>query len=223
MASTPLPDDTRTAERLQSVVCVIDWLRELSPEFRVRFLQSLALSSESQDLNVIHLVEIANRPDTPPSERQRVIDELAAKLFPESWSEPETLWEAEDESSAPIACAEDSHQAEFARRLQEIMTAKQISQRELATRIGCTQPAISQLLHRERRPRKQTILKLAAALGVSADKLWPQVEVLEMLDTVASFQAPDYSMTPAEAAALRETSQPNRPSIPAHPLPRPRR
>lgn len=98
----------------------------------------------------------------------------------------------------------DSHEATFAHRLRDLMEAKQISQNELADRVGCSQPAISQMLNRNRRPRKKTILKFAEALNVYARDLWPDIEVAEMLDAIASFQQDVYVMTEAEARALAE-------------------
>ena len=58
---------------------------------------------------------------------------------------------------------------------------------------------------------------------MQARDLWPDIEVAEMLDAVASFQRDDYVMTEAEARALSDTSQPNRPRIQAKSLPTRRR
>lgn len=118
----------------------------------------------------------------------------------------------------------DSQEQSFADRLSILMDAKRISQLELAARIGCTQPAISQMLSRKSRPQKRTILKLAEALGVNATMqnatdLWPDIDVVEMLDAVVSFQEDGYVMTEAEAAALKGTSSRNRPKLPVKSLP----
>ncbi len=71
------------------------------------------------------------------------------------------------------------------------------------------------MLNRTCRPQKKTIVKLAEALNVQPSDLWPDIEVAEMLDAVASFQQDDYVMMEAEARALGDTSQPNRPKIQA--------
>ena len=113
----------------------------------------------------------------------------------------------------------DTEEETFADRVRELMETKRISQQELAARAGCSQPAISQMLNRTCRPQKKTILKLAEALNVQARDLWPDIEVAEMLDAVASFQQDNYVMTEAEARALGNTSQPNRPKIQAKALP----
>jgi len=107
----------------------------------------------------------------------------------------------------------------FALRLRELMDAKQISQRDLAERVGCSQPAISQMLRRMCRPQKRTILRLAEAFDVHPRDLWPDIEVADMLDAVASFQQDDYTMTPAEAEALSGRANRNRPKVQAKSLP----
>jgi transcriptional regulator with XRE-family HTH domain len=99
------------------------------------------------------------------------------------------------------------------------MTEKCVTQQELAQRIGCSQPAVSQMLNRSCRPQKKTILKLAEALNVRPQELWPDLEVADMLDAVASFQQEEYAMTEAEAEALRETSRRNSAKIPVRSLP----
>lgn len=107
----------------------------------------------------------------------------------------------------------------FAQRLRELLEAKRLSQQELAERIGCAQSAVARLLGRKCRPQTQTLLKLAAALGVEPRELWPDLEVLDLLDTVASFQQDDYTMTAEEASALADTATKNRPTIAVKSLP----
>jgi hypothetical protein len=79
------------------------------------------------------------------------------------------------------------------------------------------------MLNRNCRPQKKTILKLAEALHVQACDLWPDIEVAEMLDAVASFQQDDYVMTDAEARALSDPSRRNPPKVRAKSLPTRRR
>ena len=49
-------------------------------------------------------------------------------------------------------------------------------------------------------------------------KLWPDLNVVDMLDAVASFQQDDHTMTDAEARALADTAKKNRPKIQAKSL-----
>ena len=113
----------------------------------------------------------------------------------------------------------DCQEAAFADRLRELMTVKCVTQQELSNRVGCSQPAISQMLNRKCRPQKKTILKLAEALQVQPQELWPDLEVADMLDAVADFQQDDHVMTEAEAKALRDTANRNIPKIPVRSLP----
>ncbi|MFY9255113.1 MAG: helix-turn-helix transcriptional regulator [Fuerstiella sp.] len=109
-------------------------------------------------------------------------------------------------------------ESEFADRLRHLMKTKHITQKELAARIDCTQPAISQMLNRKCRPQRKTLNKIATALAVDVRELWPDLEVSEYLDSVAEFQQDDRIMTEPEAVALRDTSQP-RSKLKGQPLP----
>jgi len=46
----------------------------------------------------------------------------------------------------------------------------------LAEKIGVGQPAISMMLQRQCRPQKRTVMRIAEALGVSAEELWPNTK-----------------------------------------------
>lgn len=122
-------------------------------------------------------------------------------------------------TTAVVQPATEDQNTAFCRRLRALMDSKLVTQQELAIRIGCTQPAVSQLLQRAARPRKITILKIAEALNVSPRDLWPDLEVVEMLDTAAAFAQDEHTMTAAEAAALRSSARRNLPTIPARSLP----
>lgn len=99
----------------------------------------------------------------------------------------------------------DTHQASFAVRLSQLLIEKNITQEELADRIGCTQSAISKMLTRNARPRRTTILKMADALKVEPTELWPQLEVAAILDSVADGYA-DAELTPEQAKSLEAAS-----------------
>jgi len=214
MADTLLADDPQTILRLDSVACLLQWMRSMPASTRTQFLGAIAESSDATQQIVLRMLDVVKNPATTPAQRQHALKLIDDALFPES----ATLM-AGPPADSPL----DTQQATFAKRLRAVMQAKRISQQELANRVGVSQPAISQMLHRDCRPQKQTILKLAEALSVPASDLWPDIEVAEMLDAVASFQGDDYVMTEAEANALSDTSRPNRPKIPAKHLPTRRR
>lgn len=231
MAETQLPDDPQTLQRLDSVACLFEWMRSMPAPNRKRFLGALAECSDAIQQVVIRLIVVVKNPQTTAVERRRALMTIANALFPSSDEGGEyglnPAEEARTAAGSPSLAREvqamATHEATFAQRLREVMEAKRVSQLELADRVGCSQPAISQLLNRNCRPQKKTILKLAEALNVQASDLWPDIEVAEMLDAVVGFQRDDYVMTEAEARALSDTSRPNRPQIPAKSLPTRRR
>lgn len=228
MADSLLPDDPQTVQRLDSVACLLEWMRSMPAPTRKRFFGALAECSDAIQQVVDRLLVVVKNPKTTAFERQRALMTTADALFPDSDESREcglalATSEAGAAAESPSLAREvqkiEAQEATFARRLREVMEAKRVSQLELADRVGCSQPAISQLLNRNCRPQKKTILKLAEALNVHAWDLWPDIDVAEMLDAVASFQQDDYVMTDAEARALSDTSQPNRPKIQAKALP----
>lgn len=232
MADTLLPDDPQTVQRLDSVACLLEWTRSMPAPTRERFFGALAECCDAIQQVVVRLIVVVKNPQTTPVERQRALMTIADALFPNAGESGESGLDVvtsearaaeENPSLANEVKAMDTQAATFAQRLREVMDAKRISQLELADRIGCSQPAISQMLNRNCRPQKKTILKLAEALNVQACDLWPDIDVAEMLDAVASFQQDEYVMTEAEARALSDTSRPNHPKIQAKSLPARRR
>jgi transcriptional regulator with XRE-family HTH domain len=111
----------------------------------------------------------------------------------------------------------DSQEALFADRLRQIMKDKNITQQELAARIDCSQPAISQMLNRKCRPQRKTLDKIASALRVDVRELWPDLEMVAYMDEIAATESDGYVMSEAEADGLRESSQP-RSSVRGNPL-----
>jgi transcriptional regulator with XRE-family HTH domain len=100
----------------------------------------------------------------------------------------------------------DAQEASFADRLSKLLIEKNITQEELADRIGCTQSAISKILTRKARPRRTTIFKLSEALKVEPTELWPQLEVPAILDSVVDAFA-DAELTEEQAKSLDAASR----------------
>jgi transcriptional regulator with XRE-family HTH domain len=232
MSNNMLHDDAQTVAGLGSIAGLFEWMRSMPAPERKRFWTALAECSEEVQRVVAQAVDVIKNPHTTPHERKRALATIAdaLSLNPDDdgeYGQDLVASEAKAAAQYPSLAHEvqkmDSQQAAFARRLRDLIEAKRISQVELAERVGCSQPAISQMLNRNCRPRKMTILKLAEALNVQATDLWPDIDVADMLDAVASFQEDDYAMTEAEARALADTSRPNRPRIQPKSLPKRRR
>lgn len=69
----------------------------------------------------------------------------------------------------------DAQEETFANRLKATMTEKGWSQEKLAERTGVGQPAISNMLNRQSRPQTKTVLRIAEALDVPPEDLWPGI------------------------------------------------
>ena len=231
MAETLLPDDPKTVERLDCVACLFEWMRSMPALTRKRFWGAIAECSDAVQEVVVRLLGVVKSTRTTPVERQHALMTIADALFPNAEDGEYGLdliaSEANAAAETPSLAREvqrmNTQEATFAQRVRELMETKRISQQELADRVGCSQPAVSQMLNRSCRPQKKTILRIAEALNVQAQDLWPDIDVAEMLDAVASFQQDDYVMTEAEALAFTDTSRPNRPKIQAKLLPTRRR
>jgi len=69
----------------------------------------------------------------------------------------------------------DTQETTFAERLRAIMQSKGWTQERLAERVGVGQPAISNMLNRLSRPQTKTVLRIAEALEVPPEDLWPGI------------------------------------------------
>ena len=208
MADTVFMDDPQTVEALRSVTRLMAWMRSIPQATRQRLVTVIAECSDEVRDVVVRMVNVVESPRATPADRQHALATIADVL---------RLKPNDEDGEAP------SQQAAFADRLRKLMTQRCVTQQELAETIGCSQPAVSQMLNRNCRPQKKTILKLAEALNVQPQELWPDLDVADMLDAVASFQQDDYVMTEAEAESLRDTERRNAPKIPMRSLPARRR
>jgi transcriptional regulator with XRE-family HTH domain len=61
--------------------------------------------------------------------------------------------------------------ANFGSRILELRTAQGLTQEQFATRIGVTQPAISQIETQKRRPSLDTAHKISKSLGLTIEQV----------------------------------------------------
>lgn len=87
--------------------------------------------------------------------------------------EVERLEVLTDPDAATVVAEMEREEATFAERLQSLLAAKGVTQAELAAKVGVGQPAISMMLNRVCRPQRKTVEKIATALGVTPEELWP--------------------------------------------------
>lgn len=128
-------------------------------------------STDIQNL-VLELALSLKNKDMPLEEQRLVIDTIDEALFPEVYSEADN----HDDDPCVIQSVElelDQEEATFSDRLREMMLKCDITQEDLAQRTGVRQSAIAMMLSRNCRPQRGTVRKLADALQVHPDDLWP--------------------------------------------------
>jgi transcriptional regulator with XRE-family HTH domain len=189
-----------------------DLLRQFlrrSPDEQELLRAYLECSDEVQQA-VCEMLQVLDDPSSSQDQRHRAISTIADALFrnPHQGEYGMGLAASEGEAAAVeprlqgIVKRMDEEEASFALRLRKLMDDRRITQEELAKRIGVGQPAISNMLNRNCRPQKKTIMKLATALNVSPAVLWPGVEVQQILDAIDRVQD-DQVMSAAEAEAMQ--------------------
>jgi transcriptional regulator with XRE-family HTH domain len=179
---------------------------------------------------VLAMLEIIENPTSTSEDRQRACSTIrdtfeiheTPDLYGVNVAECEIGAAAADPAVDRIASKLDSQEAAFWDRLQVLMKAKAMTQTQLASRVGSTQPAVSQMLKRKCRPQRSTILSLAEALEVDPRELWPELDVADILDTVAAVQE-EQAISDAEADAIRRGLKRSATDAPASPLPRRKR
>jgi transcriptional regulator with XRE-family HTH domain len=174
------------------------------------FLRAYLECSDEVQQAVRDMFRVLEEPLTSEEQRQMALSTIADALFrnPHKGEYGMDVAESEAEAAAVeprlqgIVKQMDEEEASFAQRLRKLMEERCITQEELAERIGVGQPAVSNMLNRNCRPQKKTIMKLATALNVSSTVLWPGVEVQRILDAIDRVQE-DQVMSATEAEALQ--------------------
>ena len=149
-------------------------------QFARMFRAYMECSDELQQSAVAMINAIVD-PESDEDDRVLAQMTLADILFPNPHNglqgtdlvECEAIGAEDEEETRAELERMDRQEATFAERLRAEMKAKDITQVELAEKIGVGQSAIAMMLARECRPQRRTIRRLANALGVSCESLWP--------------------------------------------------
>lgn len=122
-----------------------------------------------------------SNPETDEDDRALAAMTLADVLFP-NLHEGELGSDLEEceaqgaqhspEAKAALECM-DREEATFADRLQKAMSDRGLTQVQLAEQIGVGQSAISMMIQRQCRPQRRTVARMAEALAMSPEDLWP--------------------------------------------------
>ena len=126
------------------------------------------------------MAEVVNDPETDEDDRKMAALTLQEALFPSRSPRDGHLGvDLEDDErnavgeAAETQAAMDREEASFAARVNALLHERGMTQGDLAAAIGVGQPAISMMLARKARPQRRTIEKIAHALEVPEDRLWP--------------------------------------------------
>jgi len=138
--------------------------------------------SDAVQAGIRDMIAILNDPGTDKDDREMAIATLADALLPGldkgqlgvDLEQSERDEAAEDPQLGQMLRRMDAEEAAFAERLRSLMAQRHITQEQLAARIGVGQPAISNMLNRQCRPQRRTVLRLAEALEVEPAELWPE-------------------------------------------------
>jgi DNA-binding phage protein len=148
-----------------------------SQQFAQVFQAYLECSDEIQAA-INDMVEIANDPESTEDDQFAALSTIADALFPESKNGilgDDLIFPDDDPEITKLLDRLDKKEAAFAERVTELLKAKNITQTDLAATVGIGQPAISMMLSRESRPQHRTVVKIAKALQVDPEELWPGI------------------------------------------------
>jgi len=149
-----------------------------------KFVRAYLECSDTIQAGVRDMLDILDDPTTDDNDRQVAIATLADALFPNPYKGQLGMDLEESERDAATKNDElrhvvdemDREEATFAERLRDLISRKRLTQEQLAARIGVGQSAISNMLNRQCRPQKRTVLRLAEALAVKPEELWPGLQ-----------------------------------------------
>lgn len=147
-----------------------------SQQFAMVFQAYLECSDEVQAA-IREMVEIVNDPEATDDEQDAAIITIAEALFPSHHNGAlgADLEEMEAKHAGQYADL-DSQEATFGERVNAVLDSKGMTQSDLAAAIGVGQPAVSMMLSRGCRPQRRTVEKIAEALELTPEDIWPSAE-----------------------------------------------
>lgn len=122
------------------------------------------------------MVNIINDPTTSDDERHAALDTLVEIFFPQDDGfgvDLESPANLNDSEAVEAEKAMSLQESIFSDNLRSLMKTRKMTQQKLAEKAGVGQSAISMMVKRKCRPQQGTIARIAEALGVKPQELWP--------------------------------------------------
>jgi ribosome-binding protein aMBF1 (putative translation factor) len=137
------------------------------------YLRAYAECSPKLQAALRDLIEALKDPDTDEDDRRMAERAIREALFPTGYVDLEEEMQRATGEEAEVLVEMDKEEATFAERVADLMSDRGMTQQDLAERIGVGQPAVSMMLKRQARPQRRTVEKVARALGVPTEEIWP--------------------------------------------------
>jgi lambda repressor-like predicted transcriptional regulator len=137
-------------------------------------------SNEVQEV-IREMISVVNDSEAAENEREMACSTIAEALFPFRHAgnlgidleEAERIEADKSKDVAEVKQTMDYEQDLFSRRVLAALDARGMTQAALADACGVGQSALSNLLSRGNRPQRRTVQKIATALGMPPEDLWP--------------------------------------------------
>lgn len=144
----------------------------------VGVLRAFMECSDEMQHGVLEMAKIIADPVVDDDEKEAAEETLIEALYPKYFGQElgidSAKYEETERRIEPRLEKElDTQEEVFASVLQKLMNERKITQKDLAEKIGVSQPAIANMLARCCRPQRRTIEKIANAFGVDSKIIWP--------------------------------------------------
>lgn len=154
--------------------------RIISQQFAQTFAAFIECSDAVQAV-VRDMAKVYTSKDATEEEREAALSTIEEALFPKTYGGDLGICLEDWENDAPLHIKAvlkemDLEEATFGERVNALLETRGMTQSDLAKAIGVGQPAVSMMLTRASRPQRRTVEKIAQALKVSAEEIWPGIK-----------------------------------------------
>lgn len=151
------------------------------PRIAADVLHAYLEASDEIQTGIKQMLDIVYDADAHEDERVMALHTLADALFPHphdgqlglDLEESEALGAQHADETRQALDDMDREEETFATRLRSILQERGLTQVRLAEMSGVGQPAIANMLLRQCRPQRRTVVRLARALDLAPVELWP--------------------------------------------------